>query len=176
LGPEELKQLIEQVQEQIKQGICRPSTSAWGSPSLMVRKKDVNGVQQPLRWCGDYRRLNNVTLDDAYPVPDMAHCIDTAASKKWRSKLDLLSGYWHLPVAEEDIQKTAIATVVGLVEFTRTPFGLKTAPKTFQRAMNHIYAERLHKDVLAYLDDLLAFTDTFEQHLEVLSWMFKVFY
>ena len=140
---------------------------------MMVKKKALDGQPQPLRWCGDFRALNNSTKDDGYPVPSMSYVIDAAAQVPWRSKLDLLSGYWQIPIAPEDVHKTAVATPVGLVEFVRMPFGLKTAPKTFQRMMNTVFAEKLHETALAYLDDLIVYTLTFEEHLRTVVWVLQ---
>ena len=157
LAPDKLRTAKEYFDMMCSAGICRRSDSPWSSGLHMVPKKD--GTSRP---CGDYRRLNERTTDDAYPTP---HVHDFAAGLSGSticSKVDLVKGYHQIPVREEDIPKMAISTPFGLFEFTRMPFGLKTAAQTFQRLMDKVTAQ-LH-GVFVYLDDMLVASATPEQH------------
>ena len=130
--------------------IIRPSMSDWAAPPVLVCKKD-GGV----RWCIDYRTLNNVTVKDAFPIPRIEECLDTLAKATYISTLNLASGYWQLEVAEEDRHKTAFITRHGLFEHIRMGFGFCNAPATFSRAMQSVLHGLLWGDVLAYLDDVI---------------------
>jgi Reverse transcriptase (RNA-dependent DNA polymerase) len=129
-------------------GVVRRSVSCWSSPLYMVKKKD--GSWRP---CGDFRRLNPVTTEDKYPLPNMADLSSRLESCKVFSKLDLQKGYLQVPVREEDIPKTAIITLFGLFKFTRMPFGLRKAGTIFQCMMDQIFFDL--PCVFVYLDDLL---------------------
>ena len=117
----------QQTQEMHANGIITPS------PIVLVRKKNGD-----LRFCVDYRKLNQITVNDSHPLPLISDLLDSVKDAKYFSLLNLRSDYWQIPVAQEDRAKTAFATQNGLYEFTRMSFGLKTAPATFQRAMEVI--------------------------------------
>ena len=123
----EEKLVIEQME---RQGIIRKSKSPWASPIVLVRKK--NGKVRP---CIDYRRLNSVTENDAFPLPRIQDCLDAVSGSTLYSTMDLTSGYHQVPVMKSDIPKTAFVTKYGLYEFLKMPMGLKSAPMTFQRVM-----------------------------------------
>jgi transposase InsO family protein len=144
------KEEASHLENMIKAGIVRPSSSEWASPVCLVRKKD-GGV----RWCIDYRRLNEVTIKDAFPLPRIGECLDTLSGSVWFSSIDMASGYWQVEVAEEDRHKTAFLSKYGLFEHVRMPFGLSNAPATFQRVIQVVLRGLLWDKALAYLDDVM---------------------
>lgn len=145
-------------------GVIRESRSPWAAPIVLVRKKDGN-----LRFCVDYRRLNSCTHRDAYPLPRVEESLMALGQAQYFSTLDLASGYWQVPVREEDREKTAFITPLGLYEFNRMPFGLTNAPSTFQRLMERCLGDLNFDSVLIYLDDIIIFSKTFEDHLKHLD-------
>ncbi len=144
----------------LKNGTVVPSTSEWASPVVLVRKKDGG-----LRWCVDYRKINDVTRKDAFPLPRVEDCLDTLSGASLFSTLDLQSGYHQIGMDPEDQAKTAFITRYGLFEFTRMPFGLCGAPGTFQRAMELVLSGLQWKKVLVYLDDVILTGTGFDEHL-----------
>lgn len=167
LPPEKLRVAKAEFAYLIEKGICRPSNSPWASPLHLVPKK-MPGVWRP---CGDFRRLNAVTIPDRYPLPhiyDFAHGLH---GKKIFSSIDLEKAYYHIPVAEEDIPKTAVITPFGLFEFLAMPFGLKNAAQTFQRFINSVFQDLDY--VYCYIDDILVASESPEQHMEHLRTVFQ---
>ncbi|KAK3102100.1 hypothetical protein FSP39_008757 [Pinctada imbricata] len=150
--------------EQLDNGVIQPSASAWASPVVLVRKKD-----NTVRWCIDYRKLNNATKKDAYPLPRIDTCLDCLSTAKVFSTLDLQSGYWRLEIAEEDRHKTAFITKYGLFEYRKMPFGLCNAPSTFQRCMELILKGLQWKTLLIYLDDVIIYSSDVQSHLDQLD-------
>lgn len=131
---------------------------------MVVQKKD-----QSIRLCVDYRQLNAKTRKDAFPLPRIEETLDALSGAKWFSTLDLASGYNQVLVQEQDREKTAFCTPFGLFEFNRMPFGLCNAPGTFQRLMERIFGDHSFHALLLYLDDVVIFSTTFQQHLERLE-------
>ena len=147
--------------------MIRPSSSPWASPIVLVKKKDGS-----TRFCVDYRKVNKVTRKDAYPLPRVDDTLDTLAGAKWFSTLDLISGYWQVEMHPDDREKTAFCTLEGLFEFNVMPFGLCNGPATFQRLMDMILAGLQWSRCLVYLDDIIIFGTTFEEHLSNLELVF----
>ena len=138
------------VSEMLRDDIIVPSSSPWASPITLVPKKD-----SPTRFCIDYRRLNAETEKDQHPLPLIQNIFDQMGGSKICSTLDLMSGYWQLPVAPEDQPKTAFRCHLGLFECKRIPFGLCNAPAVFQRAMDKLLAGLIGVSVCVYLDDII---------------------
>ena len=118
-----------------------------------------------LRLCVDYRLLNSKTRKDAFPLPRIEESLDALSGARWFSTLDLASGYNQVPMAEQDHSKTAFCTPFGLFEFNRMPFGLCNAPSTFQRLMQRMFGDQQGQSLLLYLDDIIIFSSSVEQHL-----------
>lgn len=160
VSPKEREAIKNQVDEMLGDDVIQPSQSAWASPVVLVRKKD-----NTLRFCVDYRKLNNVTKRDVYPLPRIDDTLDRLRDAKFFSSLDLKSGYWQIEVDERDREKTAFVTPDGLYEFKVLPFGLCSAPATFQRMMDTVLAGLKWQTCLVYLDDVVVFSRTFAEHL-----------
>ncbi len=154
----------EQIRDMEKAKVIRPSCSPWASPVVLVPKKDGT-----LRFCVDFCKVNAITKKDSFPLPLMSEVLDSLGNAKYFSSMDLTSGYWNIKIREEDVPKTAFVTFEGMYKFLRVPFGLSTAPATFQRAMQHALSGLTPHLALVYLDDVLVFSDTFEQHLKDLQ-------
>ena len=131
---------------------------------MLVRKKDGS-----LRLSVDYRQLNGKTRKDAFPLPRIDESLDALTGARWFSTMDLASGYNLVPVADLDWPKTAFCTPFRLFEWNRMPFGLSNAPSTFQRLMQRIFGDQQCQSLLLYLDDIVFFSSTIEQHLERLE-------
>lgn len=140
-------------------GIIRRSDSPWSSPLHLVRKPD--GSWRPT---GDYRRMNRVTVPDSYPLPNILDFSANLAGKKFFSKIDLVKGYYQVPMAAEDMKKTAVVTPFGMFEFRVMPFGVRNAAQSFQRLMDRVLNGLPF--VFVYLDDILIASATREEHLE----------
>lgn len=152
------------IDEMAQNNIIRPSNSPWCSPVVLVRKKDGN-----TRFCVDYRRLNEVTTKDSYPLPRMDLILESLANSRWFATLDLQSGYWQVELAEKAKEKTAFSIGHGLWEFTVMPFGLCNAPATFQRLMEKVLGGLPFDVCLVYLDDVLVHAPTFESLMDRLE-------
>jgi transposase InsO family protein len=139
--------------------VIQPSCSDWVSAPVLIRKRDGS-----CRWCIDYRKLNDVTTKDQFPLPLIEECLDTLSGNKWFSKLDANQAYWQIKIKESDRKKTAFTTKYGLFEFVRMGFGLCNAPATFSRAMNLILRGLAWEIVLAFLDDILVMGQDFTLH------------
>ena len=149
-------------------GVIEPSDSPWSSPVVMVRKKDGS-----LRFCVDYRELNRVTWKDTFPLPRVDDLLDQVGQSRYFTTLDLASGYWQIRVAPSSREKTAFVTPHGLFQFRVMPFGLTNAPAIFQRLMQKVLKGLNPEDgnhfVSVYIDDILVYSRTLEEHLEHLK-------
>lgn len=164
----EQDELKKQLKNLTDSKLIRPSNSPFGSPVLFVKKKSGE-----LRMCIDYRALNNITIKNRYPLPRVDDLLDQLSQAKYFSKLDLTSGYWQMRVKDEDIHKTAFTTRYGHFEFMVMPFGLCNAPATFQYLMNSIFQEYLDDFVVVYLDDIMVYSKTYEDHMRHLEIVFN---
>lgn len=152
------------LQEMKDAGIIEPSESPWVSPVVMAPRKDGK-----LRFCVDFRPLNDKTVKDSYPLPRIDESLDYVAGSAWFSSLDLRSGYWQVAMAPEDKAKTAFTMGRGLWQFTTMPFGLCNAPATFERLMEKVLVGVPPERCLVYLDDLLVHGPSFDAALESLG-------
>ncbi|KAI8519844.1 hypothetical protein Bbelb_031010 [Branchiostoma belcheri] len=159
--------LREQLSSMLEQDVIEPSTSPWASPVVIVTKKDGTP-----RFCVDFRKLNSVTVPDAHPLPRIDDTIDALAGSYYFSTLDMKSAYWQVPVHPADRHKTAFCTAEGLWQFKVLPFGLSNSAATYQRLVQLILAGVGWDVCLAYLDDIIVFTPTFDEHLHTLQEVF----
>jgi len=164
MSPAELEELQRQLQIYLEKGWIRPSVSEYGAPVLFARKADGS-----LRMCIDYRALNAQTIKDKYPLPRMDELFDHLHGAKYFTSLDLWSGYHQCRIHPDDVHKTAFKTRYGSYEFTVMPFGLTNAPAAFMRLMNNVLKTYLDKFVVVYLDDVLIYSKTEEEHLRHLQ-------
>ena len=146
LSPLELTEAKNQIQEMLEHEFIRPSDSPYGAPVLFIPKKDGS-----LRFCIDYRWLNKHTIQNRYPLPLPEEMLDRLGGARVFSKIDLKSGYWQMPVREQDIPKTAFRTRWGLYEFLVMPFGVTNAPSQFMNMMNDVLSDYLDDFVLVFL-------------------------
>ncbi|XP_058202911.1 uncharacterized protein LOC131317372 [Rhododendron vialii] len=165
----ELRELKTQLQELENLGFIHPSTSPWGAPAHFGQKKDGS-----LRLCIDYRKLNRVTIKNKYPMPRIDDLFDQLRGATCFSKIDLRSGYHQLRVRREDIPKTAFRTRYGHYEFVVMPFGLTNAPATFIDLMNHIFRVYLDHFVVVFVDDILIYSPTEEEHQSHLTIVLEI--
>ena len=157
----DLEEIKKQIKELLDRGYIRPSSSPWGSPVLLVEKKDGS-----LRMVVDYRGLNEVTIKNKYPLPMINDLFDQLQGAKVFSTIDLRSGYHQLKIQEQDIPKTTFTTRYGLYEYTVMSFGLTNAPAYFMNMMNKVFMEFLDKFVVVFIDDILVYSKNEEEHKE----------
>ena len=143
------------------QGVIRKSTSPWASPICLVRKRSGK-----IRPCVDYRRLNEITVKDAFPLPRISDCLDAVAGAQYFSTFDMTSGFHQVKIKESDIPKTAFCTKYGLYEYLTMPMGLSNSPAVFQRLMEFVLSSYQWHICLIYLDDVLVFGSNFDEHMD----------
>ena len=143
-----------------KNDVIEESTSPYSSAILLVKKKDGT-----IRFCIDFRFLNDITVKDKFPIPSIEAIKDYLRGAKFFSTLDFISGYWQIPIRKKDRHKTAFTTHNGHYQFKRMAFGLTNAPPSFQRIMTTILREAIGKFVLVYIDDVIIFSKTEDDHL-----------
>ncbi|KAI5609495.1 hypothetical protein C0J50_9467, partial [Silurus asotus] len=168
IPPHIFQEVKRHVQNLVLQGILTESSSPWASPAVIVMKKDGS-----IRFCCDYRKLNQVTCKDAYPLPRVDESLDALGNAKLFSTLDLTAGYFQVAMSDKDREKTAVTTPFGLFEWSRMPFGLCNAPATFQRLMGVVLGDLAFDVLLVYLDDVIVFSKDFESHCERLELVFN---
>ncbi|KAK5785550.1 hypothetical protein PVK06_040146 [Gossypium arboreum] len=168
MAPSELEELWKQLIELLDDGFIRPSKASFDAPVLFQKKHDGS-----LRMCIDYRALNKITIKNRYPIPLIADLFDQLSSARWFTKLDLRSGYHQVRIAEGDEPKTACVTRYGFFEFLVMPFGLTNAPATFCTLMNKVLQPFLDRFVVVYLDDIVVYSKTLEEHVGHLGEVFQ---
>jgi hypothetical protein len=161
MTPKELAELKVQLNELLDKGYIRPSSSSWGCPAPFMKKKD-----QFLRLCVDYRPLNSVTVKNKYPLPRINILFDQLAGAKVFSKVDLCSGYHQIKIRLEDVPKTAFSTRYGLYEYLVMSFGLTNASAHFMYLMNSVFMPELDKFVVVFIDDILIYSKSEEEHAQ----------
>ena len=168
LSPRELDEAQKQIQYMLDHGFIRPSDSPYGAPVLFAPKPGGG-----LRFCVDYRWLNKRTIKNRYPLPLPEELFDRLGGATMFSKIDLRAGYWQMPVRKEDIPKTAFKTRWGLYECLVVPFGVTNAPAQFMNLMNDLLRDLLDKCIVVFLDDILVYSRTVEEHAEHLRAVFR---
>ena len=158
-----------QIEEMLKHNIIKESDSAWNSPLVVIPKKDSTKI----RICLDYRRLNACTERPVFHIPSSQELFDCLGGNSYFSTLDLSKGYYQIPMHPEDACKTAFSTPKGHYEFIQMPFGLNGAPATFQKALSYVLREEVGKFCCVYLDDVIVFGRTIEEHNERLFIVFS---
>jgi Reverse transcriptase (RNA-dependent DNA polymerase) len=144
-----------EVNRMLAENIIEPATSEWSSPVVLVPERDGG-----MRFCVDYRKLNNLTERDVYPLPRLDECIDCLGDAVVFSTLDANSGYWQVSMHPNDGDKTTVTCHVGTFRFKRMPFGLRNEPSTFQRARDVILSGVRWQKCLCYLDDIIVFSSS----------------
>lgn len=167
------KEVETQIQKMLDQNIVQPSSSPWSSPIWVVPKKMDASGKQKWRVVVDYRSLNSKTIDDRYPLPNITDLLDKLGKCQYFSTLDLASGFHQIEMAQNDIEKTAFSTENGHFEYLRMPFGLKNAPATFQRVMDNILRGIQNEHCLVYLDDIIVYSTSLQEHLKKLRLVFE---
>ena len=167
--PPLLEEVQQNIQDMLDGGAIRPSQSPWCNAVVLVRKKDGT-----LRFCINFRRLNARTKKDAYPLPRMQETMECMVGARLFSSMDLKSGFWQVKMSEESQQYTAFTVgSLGVYEFLRMPYGLCNVPATFQRLMQNCLGELNLTYALIYLDDIIVYSKTEEDHLHRLSTVFE---
>lgn len=163
------EEVTKQISKLLKDGIIRKSKSPYNSPIWIVPKKMDASGEKKFRLVIDYRKLNNKTISDRYPIPDTSQVLANLGENKYFTTLDLASGFHQIAMAEDDIEKTAFSINNGKYEFVRMPFGLKNAPAIFQRTMDDVLKEYIGKICYVYIDDIIIFGKTTEEHFKNLQ-------
>lgn len=162
-----------QIDDMLAKGIIRPSNSPWSAPIWIVPKKlDASGTRK-WRLVVDYRKLNEKTIDDRYPLPNINEILDKLGRCTYFSTIDLASGYHQIEMKQSDIPKTAFTVDHGHYEYTRMTFGLKNAPATFQRVMDNMLRDMIGKNCLVYMDDIVIYSSSLQEHIETLTKVFQ---
>ena len=161
IAPPLVEEVRQHIQEMLDGGAIRPSQSPWCNAVVLVRKKDGS-----LHFCIDFRRLNAKTKKDSYPLPRMQETMESMVGTRYFSCMDLKSSFWQVKMSEKACQYTAFTVEsMGVYEFLRMPYGLCNTPATFQRLMQNCLGELNFTYALIYLDDVIVYSHTEEEHL-----------
>ena len=166
-GYHEQQEIERQVKEMLEAGIIRPTQSSWSNPIVLVHRDGK------ARLCLDYRKLNSITKPDVFPLPIIEDLVDRLSGNPIMSTLDLRNGYFQVPMAQEDCVKTAFSTNNNSYEFVFMPFGLQAAVSSFQRLMNDTFRDLLNKNLSVYIDDIVVYSATVEDHFKHLTQVFE---
>lgn len=161
-----------QIDDMLKQGIIRESNSPYNSPLWIVPKKVDNSGERKWRVVIDYRKLNEITVDDKFPIPNIEDILDKLGRAQYFTTIDLAKGFHQILVKEEDRLKTAFSTPYGHYEYIRMPFGLKNAPATFQRLINKVLYGLINRVCVVYMDDILVFSTSMQEHVSNIRMVF----
>lgn len=166
VNPLKRQVMKDEVNYLVRNGFAVPSQSPWSSPCILVPKSD-----RSFRFCTDFRRVNSVTKADSFPLPRMEDCVDSVGSSRYVTKLDLLKGYWQVPLTPRASEISAFVTPDAFMQYTVMAFGMRNAPATFQRLMRIVLSEVQNCEV--YLDDVVVYSMTWEDHLCTLRLVLK---
>lgn len=166
------EEVKKQINKMLEQNIIAPSSSPWSSPIWVVPKKADASGQRKWRVVIDYRKLNDVTVGETYPIPQITEILDQLGKSQYFSTLDLASGFHQIPISPKDAPKTAFSVPQGHYQFTRMPFGLKNAPATFQKLMNTCLSGLQGSRCFVYLDDIVVHSPDLISHIQNLSSVF----
>ena len=158
-SPAKRQVINDQIDKWFEQGVIEPSRSPWSAPVVIAYRHGK------ARFCVDYRKLNAATIPDEFPIPRQSEILASLSGAQVLSSLDALSGFTQLEMAEEDVEKTAFRTHRGLFQFRRLPFGLRNGPSIFQRIMQNILAPYLWIFCLVYIDDIVVYSKSYEDHI-----------
>lgn len=158
----------QEVERLLKDKVIEISSSPWAAPIVLSKKKDGS-----YRICPDFRDVNKVTIGDSYPIPTISDLFDRLGGSSYFSTLDARSGYWQIQMEESSKEKTAFITKNGLFQWKVMPFGLKNAPSTFQRCMDTLFSDYKFKFLMVYLDDIIIFSKSLEDHMNHLKLVFE---
>lgn len=167
------EEIKKQIKDMLAKGIIQESDSPYNSPLWIVPKKQDASGKSKWRLVIDYRKLNEKTIQDAYPLPNIDEIFDQLGNARYFSAFDLASGFHQIGMNSKDIQKTAFSTPDGHYEYTRMPFGLKNAPPTFQRMMNKGLKGLIGNNCFVYIDDIIVYGKTIEEHNKNLRILFE---
>ncbi len=165
VNPTKRQIMRDEVKYLLENGLAVPSSSAWSFPCIIVPKSDGTA-----RFCTDYRKVNAITKSDSFPLPRLEDCVDRVGSATFVSKLDLLKGYWQVPLTPRAAKISVFVTPDNLLQYTVMAFGLRNTPATFQRLMNRVLSGIPNCD--AYLDDIVVYTSDWNEHLKTLCMVF----
>ena len=166
LNPSKQEYLNKEINYLLKNDLIEPSQSSWSSPCILVPKPDGT-----YRMCTDYRKINNITKTDTFPIPRMDDCVDKIDNAKYASKFDLLKGFWQIPLTERAKEISAFVTPKGLYQYKVIPFGMKNSPATFQRLINRLIADI--DGCEACIDDVIIYSNSWETHLQIMRKFFQ---